>query len=78
MELEGSLLLVQRLIPKTKCGYYSTWAQETHKFDVYSLDWDRKQWIEVKIIGKKAILLGKHSSISVDVFDAADLKANCI
>ncbi|KAI9156069.1 hypothetical protein LWI28_000063 [Acer negundo] len=72
VELDGHLLLVVRYL------YQGNGFPEPSQFDVHKLDWLAKAWVRVESIHQNAILLGRHSSISLPAGRRGDLRANFI
>ncbi|KAK2634121.1 hypothetical protein Ddye_028913 [Dipteronia dyeriana] len=72
VELDRHLLLVVRYL------YLGYRFSEPSQFDVYKLDWLAKAWVRMESIHHNAILLGRHSSISIPASYRGDLRVNCI
>ncbi|KAK0599552.1 hypothetical protein LWI29_006253 [Acer saccharum] len=79
VELNGNLLLVERLFSEEKnlnsSSPPSTYkdTENTYQFNVF-----KKQWIRKRSIGNYAILLGMFSSISLPAKQSRYFKSNCI
>ncbi|KAK3199719.1 hypothetical protein Dsin_023134 [Dipteronia sinensis] len=92
VELNGDLLLVERLFSKEKSlnskeknlnsssppkTYYRD-TENTYRFIVLKFDWGKKQWSVMRSLGNYAVLLGMFSSISLPVKLSRYFKSNCI
>ncbi|TXG67550.1 hypothetical protein EZV62_008825 [Acer yangbiense] len=79
VELNSDLLLVVRLMNERFAQKDSLYRSNyVDHFKVYKFDWVKKKWILVTRIGNYAILLGKHSSISIPDKLSRYFKENCI
>ncbi|GKU94002.1 hypothetical protein SLEP1_g7544 [Rubroshorea leprosula] len=74
VQSDGEILLVARNVPEEGDHDITTGI-----FDVYKLDLEGRQWVEVQTLGdNRSLFLGQNQSVSVSTEDFSGCKGNCI
>lgn len=72
-QVSGALLFVSQF-----CNYDAFDRLKTYKFRVWKLDLIRRKAKEIRVLGDRAIFLGKNGSISIDTSKSIRVKPNHI